>query len=186
MKPKHIILICSILFILLSFVGFNFVNNYLMNSNTSTNVNTENPIIVCNARGVYGDAVNDTENSYEIQDINTENINPNIGAAEQIRKIREDFPDKVVPPASKQDREKVIECVKKYLREEEERLKNKEFEFDDEFEVILDKNKEGYFYAFFSIYHKTSYSERKKSGVIMNVKKNKDNTYEVFDICIYW
>lgn len=188
MKTKHIVLvlICSILLIALSFIGYNFAYNYLMNSNTIANVNTEEPIIVANAKGVYGDDVNNIENSDEIQDTKTENINPNIGAAELLRKMREDYPDKAIPSAVKEDREKVIECVKKYLKEDEESLKNKEFEFDGEFEVILDQNKEGYFYAFFSIYHKTSYCERKKSAVIINVKKNKDNTYEVFDYCIYW
>lgn len=119
MEPKHIFLICSILIILISFAGFCFVNK----SNIRRNVNTEKPIIVASAKGVYGDDVNNIENSNKIKDINTqslntESVNSNIGPAEQIRKMREDFPDKVVPQAGKDDKKKVIECVKKYLREE--------------------------------------------------------------------
>lgn len=49
-----------------------------------------------------------------------------------------------------------------------------------------EKDRENHFYAFLAIYHKTSYSERKKSGVIVNVKKINDDIYEVFDKCIYW
>ena len=62
MEPKYIILICSVLIILLSFAVFYFANK----SNTRRNVNTEKPIMVCKAKGVYGDDVNNIENSDEI------------------------------------------------------------------------------------------------------------------------
>lgn len=64
---------------------------------------------MASAKGVYGDDVNNIEKSDEIQHINTqsfntESSNSNIGAAEQIRKMREDFPDKVVPSVGKEDK----------------------------------------------------------------------------------
>lgn len=61
MKPKHkiIILICSIIFGILSVIAFKFINNYLLNSNSSANfdknIDNHTPIIVCNVKGVYGD-----------------------------------------------------------------------------------------------------------------------------------
>ncbi len=189
MKPKNkiLILICSISFLVFLVLVFNFVNNYLVSSDfyiNRHNTDTDGLIISYNAQGIYSDGDEVIDN---VKNMNEETYNKYIGPAQQIREMRKNNPpDKVVPLANKQDKEKVIECAKKYLKEEEDQLKNKDFEFDNEFEVILDKNKEGYFYAFFSIYHKTSYCERKESGVIMNVKKNEDNTYEVFDKCIYW
>jgi len=98
-------------------------------------------------RRVYSeDSSRDISN---IEDV--ENLDMYISPAQQIREMHKNYPDRVVPFAGEKDREKVIECVKKYFRAEEEPLKDKEFEFDDDFEVILDKDGENYFYAFFAI-----------------------------------
>jgi CHASE3 domain sensor protein len=59
MEPKYLILVCLVLFILLSSVVFYYINK----SKRNRNINTEKPIIIARAKGVYSDDENNNESS---------------------------------------------------------------------------------------------------------------------------
>ncbi|MEN2774946.1 hypothetical protein ABCY62_07825 [Acetivibrio clariflavus] len=102
------------------------------------------PIIAVRAKGIY----NDNSNKDGDVDENIEDFDSSYDSSQQIREMYRNNSDDVVALSNEKDKEELIEYVKKYFKEEE-LIKNKEFEFGDEFEILVDKNRENYFYILF-------------------------------------